>query len=108
VDANDGVAAADSYSVNPLHIDENSFDVIVGNPPYMATEHMKQFTPAELPVYKKKYQSAYKQFDKYFLFVERAMQLLKEGGYLGYILPSKFTKIGAGKTCVSCWRITAI
>jgi methylase of polypeptide subunit release factors len=63
--------------VNPLHIDENSFDVIVGNPPYMATEHMKQFTPAELPVYKKKYQSAYKQFDKYFLFVERAMQLLK-------------------------------
>ncbi|MHB9326819.1 Eco57I restriction-modification methylase domain-containing protein [Phytobacter ursingii] len=97
VDTNDGVAAADSYSVNPLHIDENSFDVIVGNPPYMATEHMKQFTPAELPVYKKKYQSAYKQFDKYFLFVERAMQLLKEGGYLGYILPSKFSKIGAGK-----------
>lgn len=58
---------------------------------------MKQLTPLELPIYKNKYKSAYKQFDKYFLFVERSMQLLKDNGYLGYILPSKFTKVGAGQ-----------
>ncbi|MCP6066089.1 Eco57I restriction-modification methylase domain-containing protein, partial [Klebsiella pneumoniae] len=27
----------------------------------------------------------------------RSMQVLKEQGYLGYILPSKFIKVGAGK-----------
>jgi len=83
--------------INPFDFGKIKFDVIVGNPPYMATEHMKQFTPLELPLYKKKYLSAYKQFDKYFLFIERGLNLLKSNGYLGYIVPSKFTKVGAGK-----------
>ncbi|MBD2816553.1 N-6 DNA methylase [Xenorhabdus sp. Flor] len=92
----DNVKETDLLTVNPFNID-HSFDVIVGNPPYMATEHMKKITPVELPIYKKKYKSAFKQFDKYFLFVERSMQLLKDNGYFGYILPSKFTKVEAGK-----------
>ncbi len=83
--------------INPFDFRKTKFDVIVGNPPYMATEHMKQFTPLELPLYKKHYSSSYKQFDKYFLFIERGLKLLKKEGYLGYIVPSKFTKVGAGK-----------
>jgi len=83
--------------INPFDFGKTKFDVIVGNPPYMATEHMKQFTPLELPLYKKHYSSSYKQFDKYFLFIERGLSLLKPIGYLGYIVPSKFTKVGAGK-----------
>jgi len=83
--------------INPFDFGELRFDVIIGNPPYMATEHMKQFTPLELPLYKKHYSSSYKQFDKYFLFIERGLELLKQKGYLGYIIPSKFTKVGAGK-----------
>ncbi|WP_387465861.1 Eco57I restriction-modification methylase domain-containing protein [Photorhabdus sp. RM323S] len=97
IDQMDAIKPQDIVSVNPFNINEFEFDVIVGNPPYMATEHMNQITPTELAIYKKKYKSAFKQFDKYFLFVERSMQLLKDGGYLGYILPSKFTKVGAGK-----------
>lgn len=96
IDLSDNVKQTDFLKVNPFDINHN-FDVIVGNPPYMATEYMNQITPAELAIYKKKYKSAYKQFDKYFLFVERSMQLLKDGGHLGYILPSKFIKVGAGK-----------
>jgi type I restriction-modification system DNA methylase subunit len=96
IDLTDNVKRTDVLTVNPFNIN-HKFDVIVGNPPYMATEHMKQFTPLELPIYKKKYKSAFKQFDKYFLFVERSLYLLKDNGYLGYILPSKFTKVGAGK-----------
>ena len=46
---------------------------------------------------RKKYKSAYKQFDKYFLFVEKAFHLLKEDGKLCYIIPNKFYKIGAGQ-----------
>ena len=83
--------------INPFDFGELKFDVIVGNPPYMKSEDMKNITPLELPVYKKTYNSAYKQFDKYFLFVERGLKLLAEDGFLGYIVPSKFTKVGAGK-----------
>ncbi|RON17562.1 adenine methyltransferase [Pseudomonas brassicacearum] len=96
IDLSANIKSSEVLAVNPLNI-EHQFDVIIGNPPYMATEHMKQFTPLELPIYKNKYKAAFKQFDKYFLFVERSMHLLKEDGYLGYILPSKFTKLGAGQ-----------
>lgn len=84
-------------SINPFNFGEIKFDVIVGNPPYMATEHIKRFTPLEHPLYKKLFQSAYMQFDKYFLFIERGFELLNDNGILGFIIPSKFAKVGAGK-----------
>lgn len=83
--------------INPFDFPQTGFDVIVGNPPYMSTEDMKNITPLELPLYKANYHSAYKQFDKYFLFLEQGMNLLNPDGVLGYIVPSKFTKVGAGK-----------
>ncbi len=82
--------------INPYDFD-GKFDVIVGNPPYMSTEDIKKFTPDELAIYKQEFNSTYKQFDKYFLFIERGLSLLKTDGYLGYITPSKFIKVGAGK-----------
>ena len=97
IDSIDKVKHEDLFTINPFDFPVHHFDVIVGNPPYMATEHMKQLTPKEFDIYKKKYKSAYKQFDKYFLFIERSMQVLKDGGHLGYIIPSKFIKVGAGK-----------
>lgn len=84
-------------AINPYDFGDTKFDIVVGNPPYMATEHMKQLTPLELPLYKIYFTSSYKQFDKYFLFIEKGLNLLKEGGFLGYIVPSKFTKVGAGQ-----------
>ena len=83
--------------INPFDFGEEKFDVIVGNPPYMATEHIKRFTPLELPIYKEFFDSSYMQFDKYFLFIERGFNLLNSNGVLGYIIPSKFAKVGAGK-----------
>ena len=83
--------------VNPFDFSTLRFDVIVGNPPYMKSEDMKNITPLELPLYKIHFQSAYKQFDKYFLFLEQGLNLLTDDGVLGYIVPSKFTKVGAGK-----------
>jgi len=83
--------------VNPFDFSKLHFDVIIGNPPYMKSEDMKNITPLELPLYKDNYLSAYKQFDKYFLFIEQGLNLLTDDGILGYIVPSKFTKVGAGK-----------
>lgn len=90
-------AKKDVLIINPFDFSKLKFDVIVGNPPYMKSEDMKNITPLELPLYKANYTSAYKQFDKYFLFVERGVNLLTDDGILGFIVPVKFTKVGAGK-----------
>jgi hypothetical protein len=87
----------DQVIINPFDFSKLLFDVIVGNPPYMKSEDMKNITPLELPLYKTNFNSAYKQFDKYFLFLEQGINLLADDGILGYIVPSKFTKVGAGK-----------
>lgn len=87
----------DQVIINPFDFSKLRFDVIIGNPPYMKSEDMKNITPLELPLYKTNYESAYKQFDKYFLFLEQGINLLADEGILGYIVPSKFTKVGAGK-----------
>lgn len=76
----------------------NSFDAIIGNPPYVNTKEMHALLPnAEFEIYKKKYKSAYKQFDKYFIFIERAIDKVKDNGFICYIVPNKFFKIGAGE-----------
>jgi len=84
------------YIINPFDFNNKKFDIIIGNPPYLKSEDMKNITPLEVPIYKLKYKSAYKQFDKYFLFIERGLSLLSGDGILGFIVPSKFTKVGAG------------
>lgn len=78
--------------------EQTGFTVIAGNPPYVKTEDLHTLeSDTEFAIYKKKYQTAYKQFDKYFLFIERAMQLLQTGGTLCYIVPNKFYKTDAGQ-----------
>ncbi len=89
-------------NINPFDWNEINkgmkFDAIIGNPPYVKTEDIHKLeSDTEFKIYKKKYKSAYKQFDKYFLFIEKALNLLKEDGQLCYIVPNKFYKIEAGK-----------
>ena len=91
------ISIEDATEINPFDFGDLQFDAIIGNPPYLTTECMKNVTPKELPLYKQKYLSAYKQFDKYIVFIERATSLLKDNGLLGYIVPLKFMKVGAGQ-----------
>lgn len=76
----------------------NLFDLIIGNPPYVATEFMiKLLDKNEFKAYKSKYKTAKKQFDKYFIFIERAIEKIKRDGYVCYIVPNKFAKIKSGE-----------
>lgn len=83
-------------------IAKGGFDAIVGNPPYTRIQIMKQIHPLELEYYQNKkcnYICSKKDnFDKYFIFIERALQLLSKDGILGYITPHKFTKIKSGES----------
>lgn len=76
----------------------DKFDIIIGNPPYVKTEDMKLSCSAELNYFKKKYPgSAYRQFDKYFIFVDFSISRLKENGHLGMLIPNKWMTIESGK-----------
>lgn len=71
-------------------IQAGGFDVIIGNPPYIRIQNMKEFAPETVTYYKKRYKSAKWNYDIYVLFVERMLELLHAQSKLGYILPHKF------------------
>jgi len=71
--------------------DEPGFDAVIGNPPYIRIQALKEFVPLEVEYYKKAYKTAAKgNYDIYVVFVEKGLSLLNNSGLLGYILPSKF------------------
>ncbi len=75
-----------------------AFHAIFGNPPYVKTEDLHSLlSTAEFAAYKHFYKSSYRQFDKYYLFIERAIHLLAPGGHACFIVPNKFFKIASGK-----------
>lgn len=67
------------------------FDVVIGNPPYVRIQVMKEWAPQEVEFYKTKYSSAaVGNYDLYVVVVERGLSLLNDQGSLGFILPHKF------------------
>ena len=71
--------------------DERGFDVVIGNPPYIRIQTMKESAPIEVDLYKEKYKSASTgNYDIYVVFVERGLSLINKHGKMGFILPHKF------------------
>jgi hypothetical protein len=74
------------------------FDCVIGNPPYIRIQTMKEWAPNEVEFYKQQYVAASKgNYDIYVVFVERALQLLNVKGQMGYILPHKFFQAKYGQ-----------
>jgi hypothetical protein len=74
-----------------------AFDLIIGNPPYMQTKEMKSFNPAEFNYLKANYQLLHQQFDKYFAFLEFALDHAKDEGVISVVIPNKWMTNVAGK-----------
>lgn len=67
------------------------FDVVIGNPPYVRIQALKDNSVDSINFFKKKYFSAeFGNYDLYVLFVEKGLDLLNSKGVLGFILPNKF------------------
>ena len=72
---------------------EGGFDVILGNPPYVRMELLKEVKP----YLETHYAVVSDRADLCCYFYERGMQLLKPGGRLGYISSNTFFRTGAGR-----------
>ncbi|WP_299986762.1 Eco57I restriction-modification methylase domain-containing protein [uncultured Pontibacter sp.] len=69
------------------------FDVVIGNPPYIRQEELGNFK-----LYLKKHFATYAgTADLYVYFVERGIDLLREGGQFSYIVPNKWMRAGYGQ-----------
>ncbi|QTD54614.1 Eco57I restriction-modification methylase domain-containing protein [Parasphingorhabdus cellanae] len=71
---------------------EGGFDVVLGNPPYVRQELLKELKP----YLKDRFEVYHGVADLYAYFFERGLRILKPGGRLGYISSSTFFKTGSG------------
>jgi adenine-specific DNA-methyltransferase len=73
--------------------EKGGFDIVIGNPPYVRQEEIKELKPA--------LQSEYDCYtgtaDLFVYFYERAFQLLRSGGNLTYITSNKYMRSGYGE-----------
>jgi len=66
------------------------FDVVIGNPPYLRVQGLRENFKKETEFYEKYFQSSTGRFDIYVLFMEKSFQLIKDVGVVSFILPHKF------------------
>lgn len=72
---------------------KGGFDVVIGNPPYVRQESLKDIKT----ILEEKYSTYIGTADLYCYFYELGIRLLKTGGVLGYITSNKWLRINYGK-----------
>jgi len=70
------------------------FDVIIGNPPYVKLETIRETSEV---LSKHNYETFDKRGDLYVLFVEKGFSLLRDKGYISYIMQNKWMQANYGK-----------
>lgn len=90
------------YEEFPFLVETNGFDAIVGNPPYVRIQNIVKYSTEEIDYFQSDI-SGYtvatsEAFDKYYLFIQRAISLINNSGTIGYIVPHKFFIVKGGKS----------
>ena len=73
---------------------KGGFDVVIGNPPYV---HLEKIKETSIALKNAGYETYHSQGDIYCVFVEKGMDLLKPKGLMSYIMPNKWLQAGYGK-----------
>lgn len=68
--------------------DVGGFDVVIGNPPYVRQEKIKEIKP----YLNDNYEVYHGMADLYTYFFEKGLKLLKKGGFFSFICANKFTR----------------
>ncbi|OCL96076.1 Eco57I restriction-modification methylase domain-containing protein [Aliarcobacter thereius] len=87
----DKIVCANSLLEMPFS--ENSFDIVIGNPPYVRQEAIKEQKEALSKIYKVANGTA----DLYVYFYELALNMLKPNGLKGFICSNKFFRAKYGE-----------
>jgi type I restriction-modification system DNA methylase subunit len=84
------------YDADGTGAERSGFDAVVGNPPYVRIYGDR--LPEEIvEYYRSAYESAYKKFDLYVLFLDLALDLVHENGITSQIVPDKFLNTPYGE-----------
>jgi hypothetical protein len=79
-------------------MEAGGFDAVIGNPPYVRIQTMKEWAPLEVEIYKELFASASTgNYDIYVVFIEKGLGLLNKRGRLGFICPHKFFQAQYGE-----------
>jgi len=85
------------YKEEGISREDAGFDAVIGNPPYVKIQNLRQTAPEFSDYATRVYETSSGRFDIYALFVERGVSLTNDGR-LSYILPNKFFESGAGQS----------
>lgn len=80
------IFAADALADPQVDVLKGTLDVVVGNPPFRSVAALDGPTREHL---QRRYRSASGRFDLAYVFMERALQLLRPGGYAGFVLSNR-------------------
>jgi adenine-specific DNA-methyltransferase len=92
-DPYDQNSSADFFDPEWMFGLSEGFHILIGNPPYVRQEKIRQLKPRLQPLYPYTYSGT---ADLYVYFYERSHQLLVEGGVLLFITPNKYFRANYG------------
>jgi len=78
------VNALSLSKLKELGVQSDSFDFVIGNPPYI---FIRDLSKSLKSIIEKNFETNEGQYDIYQIFIELGIKLLKNQGYLGYIIP---------------------
>ena len=77
------------FDENGLPLENQGFHVVIGNPPYVDSEEMTKTMPHIRIFCNMFYEASKGNWDLFCIFIERAIQLTRKGGYHSFIVPNK-------------------
>ncbi len=88
-----GCIPPDALCASTPIVNTGGFDAVIGNPPYVRQEGLGEFKD----YFQRTYSAYTGTADLYVPFIEKAVSLLRPGGYFSYIVANKWMRANYGK-----------